>query len=81
MKVHSGVEVQLHALLTSAPDRGEWSAPRPGRITPKGKSPLHPLGRRPDVPQSRSARRGANKNFHPPSELEPPDHSDPGPAL
>jgi len=34
MKGCVGVEVQLHAFLTSALDGGEWSAPRPGRFTP-----------------------------------------------
>jgi len=32
MKTYRGVEVSLHAFLTSAPDRGEWSASRPGRL-------------------------------------------------
>jgi hypothetical protein len=34
MKTYGGVEVQLPAFLTSALDRGEWSALRPGRLVP-----------------------------------------------
>jgi hypothetical protein len=34
-----GMEVQLHALLTSALDGGEWSASRSGRFTPQGLAP------------------------------------------
>jgi hypothetical protein len=34
-----GVEVQLHAFLTSALDGGEWSASRPDRFTPKERVP------------------------------------------
>jgi hypothetical protein len=30
---YAGVETELHAFLTSAPDGGEWSASRPGRFT------------------------------------------------
>jgi hypothetical protein len=33
-KENGGGEVQLHAFLTSALDRGEWSASRSGRFTP-----------------------------------------------
>jgi hypothetical protein len=36
--------------LTSALDGGEWSASRPGRFTPWGKSPLYPLDRRAPEP-------------------------------
>jgi hypothetical protein len=35
MKAYWGMEVQLHAFLTSALDEGEWSASRPGRFTPR----------------------------------------------
>jgi len=31
--------VQLHALLTSALDGGEWSASHPGRFTPRERAP------------------------------------------
>jgi len=44
MKMQWGVEVQLHAFLSSAIDGGEWSASRPGRFTPR-KSPWYPLDR------------------------------------
>jgi len=33
MWAYWGVEVQIHAFLTSALDGGEWSAFRPGRFT------------------------------------------------
>jgi hypothetical protein len=35
MKTYWGVEIQLHALLISALDGGEWSASRPGCFTPR----------------------------------------------
>jgi len=34
MKTYWVLEVQLHAFLNSAVDRGEWSASRLGRFTP-----------------------------------------------
>jgi hypothetical protein len=39
MKVYLGVEVQLHAFLTSALDGGDWSASRPGRFAPTERAP------------------------------------------
>jgi hypothetical protein len=39
MKTHWGVEVYLHAFLTSALHGGEWSASRAGRFTPREKAP------------------------------------------
>jgi len=39
MKAYWGVEVYLHAFLTSALDLGEWSASRPGRFTPRERAP------------------------------------------
>jgi hypothetical protein len=36
---HTGVEIQLHAFLTSALDGGERSASRPGLFTPRGRAP------------------------------------------
>jgi len=41
-----GVEVYLHALLTSALNGYEWSASRSGHFTTQKKSPLCPLDRR-----------------------------------
>jgi hypothetical protein len=38
--------------LTSALDGGEWSASRPGRFSPQGKSPWYPLDRRLGGPQN-----------------------------
>jgi len=34
MKAYGGMEVQLHAFLTSALNGSEWTASRPGRFTP-----------------------------------------------
>jgi len=34
MKIYGGVELQLHALLTSTVDGGEWLASRLGCFTP-----------------------------------------------
>jgi hypothetical protein len=51
MNTYWGVEVYLRAFLTSALDGGEWSASRPGRFTPQGKSPRYPLDRRLGGPQ------------------------------
>jgi hypothetical protein len=39
MKMYWGVEVELHVLLTSALDGGEWSVLRPGRFTPRERAP------------------------------------------
>jgi hypothetical protein len=39
MKSYWGVEVQLHAFLTSALDEGEWSASGPGRFNPRERAP------------------------------------------
>jgi hypothetical protein len=39
MKAHWGVEIQLHTFLASALDGGEWSASRPGRVTPRERGP------------------------------------------
>jgi hypothetical protein len=38
MQTYGGVELQLHALLTSTPDRGEGSASCYGRFTLEGKA-------------------------------------------
>jgi hypothetical protein len=34
MKTYGGVDVQIHIFLTSALAGSEWSASRPGRLTP-----------------------------------------------
>jgi hypothetical protein len=39
MKTYWGVEVELHAFLTSALDGDEWSTSRPGRFTPRERAP------------------------------------------
>jgi hypothetical protein len=45
VKTYWGVEVQLHAFLTSARDGGEWSASRPGRFAPRERAPsTHYIG-------------------------------------
>jgi hypothetical protein len=44
--------------LTSALGRGEWSASRSGRFTPRERAPRYPLDRRLGGPQNRSGRRG-----------------------
>jgi hypothetical protein len=43
MKAYWGVELQLHAFLTSALNGSEWSASRPATLHP-GKEPLVPIG-------------------------------------
>jgi hypothetical protein len=59
-----------HSLI-SALDGGEWSASRPGRFTPQGKSLSYPFDRRLGGPQSRSGRGGEEKNSQPPPGIEP----------
>jgi len=50
-----GVEVYLYPFKTSALEGGEWSAARPGRNLPPGKT-RYPLYRRLVGPQGRSGR-------------------------
>jgi hypothetical protein len=66
MKTYCGVEEYLHAFLPSALDGSEWSASCPGRFTP-----WYPLDRRLSGPQSRSGRRGEEKNSQPPPGIKP----------
>jgi hypothetical protein len=47
-----------YSFKTSALDRGEWSASRPGRALTLGKDPRYPFYRRLGGPQSRSGHRG-----------------------
>jgi hypothetical protein len=52
MKTLWGVEVQLHAFLTSALDDDEWSASGHIRFTPQRKAlPLTPRNKRPGGPK------------------------------
>jgi hypothetical protein len=39
MKAYGGVDEKFHIFLTSALARGEWSASRPGRFTPRERAP------------------------------------------
>jgi hypothetical protein len=56
MKMFGGVEVQLHAFLTSKLDGGEYSASHPGsRFTARERALAHPLNRRLGGLQSWSA--------------------------
>jgi hypothetical protein len=52
-------------------DGGEWSASRPGRLTPT-ENHCYPLNRRLGGPQSRSGRGGEGKKHQPLPGLEPP---------
>jgi hypothetical protein len=58
MKAYWGMEVQLHACLTSTLDGGQFHAPA---SFPQGKTPWYPLYRRVGGPQSRSGN-GGEKN-------------------
>jgi hypothetical protein len=42
--MYEGLEVWLHALLTSAVDGGEWSVSRPDRFNPESISDTHWMG-------------------------------------
>jgi hypothetical protein len=44
MKTYGGVVVQIHVFLISALDGGEWSASRPGRLTPGREPGTHWIG-------------------------------------
>jgi hypothetical protein len=43
MKAYGGVDVSIQVFLTSALAGGEWSASRPGRLTPEERAPV-PVG-------------------------------------
>jgi hypothetical protein len=71
MKAYWGVEVWLHAFLTSALDGGKLSASRSGRFTPRERAPdTHWIGDWVD-PQSPSGRGGEEKNSQPCWESNP----------
>jgi hypothetical protein len=53
-------------LLTTALDRGEWSASLQRLLYPQGKSARYPLDKRLSGPQSRSGHCGEEKNLLPP---------------
>jgi hypothetical protein len=71
MKAYWGAKVYLHSFLTSAVDGIDWSASRPGRLSP-GKGPTFPLVRRLGGPQSRSGCGGEEKNSQLLPRIEPP---------
>jgi len=60
MKMHGGVEVQLHT-LTSAQDGSKQSRFTPSTLPP-GREPWYTLERRLDAPQSWSEHGSKNKN-------------------
>jgi len=66
MKTYGGVEVQLYAILTSAPDEVDWSDSRPGHFTPVKKN-RYPLDRRLGGLQSRSGCGSESKHDRPAS--------------
>jgi len=60
IKHHGGVEVWLHAFLSSALYGGKWSNLRPGSFN-RGKMPRYQLDRRSSEPQKRSGRSDEEK--------------------
>jgi len=69
MEVYWGVEVLIHAFLTSALDGRDWSVSRPDI---QGKSSCYPWDRRLGGPQCRSVRGGERENSQPLPAVEPP---------
>jgi hypothetical protein len=61
-----------HTSILPILDGSEWSASRPGRFTPRRKSPWYPMDRRLGGLQSRSGRGIEEKNFQPLTGLELP---------
>jgi hypothetical protein len=59
----------MHALI-SALNGGEWSASRPGRFTPQGKTPQCSLDRRLGEPQRRCENGNEEKNSQPSQGIE-----------
>jgi hypothetical protein len=60
-----------YSFTTSTLDGGEWSASRPGRVSPPGKGPSVPIVQEAGWAQSRSGHRGYRKNTLPLSGIEP----------
>jgi hypothetical protein len=56
MRAYGEVDAYIRICLTSTLVGVEWSPTRPGRFTPRGKSPRYPLNRSLGGPQSRSGR-------------------------
>jgi hypothetical protein len=72
MKTYGEVDVHvyIHVFLTSALAGDEWSASRPGRLTPR-ESHRYPLDRRVGGLQSRSGRREENSSAYRDSNSDP----------
>jgi hypothetical protein len=76
MKAHWGVEAQLHAILASELDGGDWSASRPDRFTPRKRAPgTHWIG------GWVCPRVGLDAVFPAPAGSRTPDHPARSPAL
>jgi hypothetical protein len=71
MEAYCGWRYSSTHSLTSALDGGEWSASRPGRFTPQGKSSWYPLDRKLGGSQTPSGRGREEKNSQPPPGIEP----------
>jgi hypothetical protein len=80
MKAYWGVEVYLHAFLSSALDGGEWSAPLPVRFTPSERAPgNHWIGGW--VGPRAGLDAVVRKKFPVPAGTRTPDHPARSPAL
>jgi hypothetical protein len=69
---HNNIETFNVHYFTSVLDRGEWSASRPSRFTPRERAPWYPLEGRFGGPQSLFGRHGGEKNSQPLLGLKPP---------
>jgi hypothetical protein len=80
MKAYWGVEILLHAFLTSALDGGEWSASRPGHFNPRERTPgTHWIGDW--VGPSAGLDAVMRRKFSAPIGTRTPDHPASSPAL